>query len=319
MKIGTKGWIAWLKLSRPNNETTPMNTHQWLSRVTIVSVLAGCAMQCWSCAPKKAAVQPPPTPAETKAVFFPPDAQVRQADAVPEQQYLIQLSIYRITVPAGSISRNEEFWKHIDEHAVDVPTYELLYKNGVRVGVASASEWDYFKQILDQHPAKTQPGAFSGRDVRDIDLEMKLKVPYQNLFYFDTSGDLVGRTFDRCDNILRVSFQPAPRKPGTVRLGICPVVRSLRERVVPVGDINTTTYQWVHPEQFYELNLSADIPRDGFLVVAPSPEGKWPSTLGNNFLINDGPTEQTETLMIFRPITYRQRGGETKSVATTQP
>jgi hypothetical protein len=39
--------------------------------------------------------------------------------------------------------------------------------------------------------------------------------------------------------------------------------------------------------------------------------------LGNNFLINDGPTEQTETLMIFRPITYRQR--ETKSLAATQP
>jgi hypothetical protein len=297
-----------------------MTTHHWLSRVAIGPVLACCVMLGWSCASKKV-TPPPPTPAEAKSIFFPPDAQDRQADAVPEQQYLIQLAVYRITVPAGSISGSPQFWKHIDEHAVDVPTYDLLYKNGVRVGVAAASEWDYFKEILDQHPAKTRPGAFSGREVHDIDLEMKLKVPYQDLFYFDTSGDLVGRSFDRCDNILRVSFQPAPRKPGTVRLGICPVVRSLRERVVPVGDINTTTYQWVHPEQFYELNLSADIPLDGFLIVAPSPEGKWPSTLGNNFFISDGPTEQTETLMIFRPITYRQRGvvSEAKSVAATQP
>jgi hypothetical protein len=295
-----------------------MKMHHWSSRVAILSVLIGGAMFGWSCGPKKAAVQPPPTPAETKAVFFPPDAQVRQADAVPEQQYLIQLGLYRITVPAGSISGSPQFWKHIDEHAVDIPTYDVLYKNGVRVGVAAASEWDYFKEILDQHPAKTQPGAFSGVKVRDIDLEMKLKVPYQDLFYFDTSGDLVGRSFDRCDNILRVSFEPAPRKPGTVRLGICPVVRSLRERIVAVGDINTVSRQFVHPEQFYELNLSADIPLNSFLVVAPSPEGKWPSTLGNNFLISDGATEQTETLMIFRPITYRQRG-ETKSLATTQP
>jgi hypothetical protein len=291
--------------------------HHWSSRVATAAVLAGCAMMCWSCGPRKAAVQPPTTPAETKAIFFPPDAQVRQADAVPEQQYLIQLGVYRITVPAGSISGSPQFWKHIDEHAVDIPTYDLLYKNGVRVGVAAASEWDYFKEILDQHPAKTQPGAFSGVHVQDIDLEMKLKVPYQDLFYFDTNGDLVGRSFDRCDNLLRVSFQVAPRKPGTVRLGICPVVRSLRERIVAVGDINTVSRQFIHPEQFYELNLTADIPIDGFLVVAPSPEGKWPSTLGNNFLINDGPTEQTETLMIFRPITYRQR--ETKSLAATQP
>ena len=78
-----------------------MKTHQWLSRVATVSVLAGGLMLCGSCAPKKAAVQPQaPTKAETKSIFFPPDAQVRQADAVPEQQYLIQLVVYRITVPA---------------------------------------------------------------------------------------------------------------------------------------------------------------------------------------------------------------------------
>src|SRR3954470_4406487 len=169
-----------------------MTTHHWFSRVAMLTVLIS-----WSCGPKKAAVQPPPTPAESKAIFFPPDAQVRQGGAVPELQYLIQLCVYRITVPAGSISGSPQFWKHIDEHAVDIPSYDLLYKNGVRVGVAAASEWDYFKEVLDQHPAKTQPGAFSGVQVRDIDLDMKLKVPYQDLFYFDTNGDLIGRSFDR--------------------------------------------------------------------------------------------------------------------------
>src|SRR5258706_9012030 len=297
-----------------------MRTPHLLRLVATALALAACGLAGWNCGPKQTAVIQVTPPSEPRPLWFPPDAQSRQADAVPNVPLLTQMNVYRITVGAGKISRSDEFWKHIDEHAVDVPTYELLYKNGVRVGIAAASEWDYLKEILDQNPAKTQSSGISGREARNVDLEMKLKVPYQDLFYFDTTGDLIGRSFDRCDNLLRLSFQPVPRKPGTVRLGLCPVVRSLRERLVPVGDatFNVTPFQWVHPEQFYELNLSADIPLDGFLVLAPSPEGKWPSSLGNTFLIDDGPTEQTETLLVFRPITFRTKL-ETKNLATTQP
>jgi hypothetical protein len=269
------------------------------------------------CTPNKPAAAPAESP-KPQPLSFGPGAQLMQRDAVPEQVLFTQLIAYKITVPAGTVSRSDEFWKHIDEHAVDVPTYELLYKNGVRVGMAAASEWDYLKDILEQNPAVTQPSSYAGREAKDIELELKLKVPYQDLFVYDTAGELSGRTFERCDNLMRVSFQPTPRRPGTVRLGLCPVVRSLRERIIAVGDVNVAPYQWVHPEQLFDLNLTADVPLDGFLVVAPSPEGKWPTSLGNSFLVGDGPTAQTETLLIFRPVTYRTRA-DVKNVAATQP
>lgn len=292
-----------------------MRIHQ---RLITAAFLAVCGLGLWSCAPDKpAAPNPaPPQTAKLNAGFLPPGTHLMNEDAIPRVEYLIQLTAYRITVPAGAVSRSDEFWKHIDEHAVDVPTYELLYKNGVRVGVAASSEWDYLKDILKQNPAITQPSAYTGREAKDIEMELKLNVPFQNLFYSDTHGDLVGRTFERCDNVLRVSFQPAPRKPGSVRLALCPVVRSLRERLVAIGDVNTRTIQFVHPEQFFELNLTVDIPFDGFLVVAPSEESKWGTSLGNNFLVNDGVAEQNETLLIFRPTVYRQRP---TGVAATQP
>lgn len=282
----------------------------------IAPIVAACGLAASSCAPDKPPVAPAPQGAKLNSGFFPPDEHLSSEDATPHVEYLIQLTSFKITVPAGAVSRSEEFWKHIDEHAVDVPTYEQLYKNGVRVGVAASSEWDYLKDILKQNPAITQPSAYAGREAKDIEMDLKMAVPFQNLFYYDTRGDLVGRTFERCDNVMRVAFQPAPRKPGSVRLAMCPVVRSLRERLVAIGDVNTRTIQFVHPEQFFELNLTADIPLDGFLVVAPSEESKWPTSLGNNFLVNDGPAEQTETLLIFRPMVYRSRIG---SVATTQP
>jgi hypothetical protein len=252
------------------------------------------------------------------ALFFPSAAQTIQADATPAVPYLVQVLAYKITLPAGAVSRNEEFWKHVQETAVDVPTYELLYKNGVRCGVAPTSEWTYLKGVLDHNPAVSQQSTYTGREARDLDAELKLKVNYQNLFYYDSSGELVGRTHERCDNLLRLSFLPAPRKPGTVRLTLCPVIRSLRQRIVAVGDINTRQIEEFYPEQLYDLNLTVDVPLDDVLVVGPSAEAKWPTSLGSNFLVNDASAQQTETLLIFKPVPFRM-GGPTAAAAATQP
>lgn len=259
-----------------------------------------------SCTPNKPAATQPAPETEKPLTFFPPDAQLMQKDAIPEQQYLIQLVAYRITVPLGVVSRSEDFWKRINEQAVDVPTYELLFRNGIRVGVAPASEWEYVKGILDQNPTVTQPSAFTGKEGKDLDLEIKKNILFQNLFYYDSRGDLVGRTYERAENFVRIAFEPAPRKHGQVRLTICPVFRSQREVVVPVGPINTTSYKFVKPEQIYDLNLIADVPLDNFLVLAPSSEGRWNTSLGNIFLADDGPAARTETVLVFRPIVFRQ-------------
>lgn len=257
-----------------------------------------------SCTPNPPANQPAPEP-EKRLIFLPPDAQLMQKDAVPEQQYLIQLISYKITVPAGAISRSDDFWKRIDEHAVDVATYELLFKNGIRVGVAPSSEWEFLKGILEQNPAITQPSAFTGREGKDLDIELKKNILFQNLFYWDGRGDLVGRTYERAENFIRIAFEPAPRKHGQVRLTICPVFRSMREVVVPVGSVNTTSYQFKKPEQIYDMNLVADVPLDNFLVMAPSVEGQWNTSMGSVFLGNEGPAAKTETILVFRPIVFR--------------
>jgi hypothetical protein len=251
--------------------------------------------------------------------LFGDNARLVEADAVKEQQFLIHLVTYKITVPAGSISRSGEFWKHVDERAVDVPTYETLYKNGLRCGVASTDEWDYFKSILEQYPAVTQPSSATGREAKHLDMDLKQKVDYQNIFYYSAAGDLVGQTWEKCDNLLRIGFQPAPRKHGTVRLTTVPVVRSLRERLVPIGDVNTLEVKSVYPERLFDLNLTVDVPLNHFLIVAPSPDGQWPSSLGNALLVNNGEAEQSETLLIFRPQPFRHRFEPPAAAASPQP
>jgi hypothetical protein len=277
-----------------------------------LALSAACALALGGCneAKQQAAAAAPQqnNKAPIRAMLFPADVKTIQTDATPAVPIIVQVNSYKITMPVGAVSRSTDFWKRVNEKAVDVATYELLYKNGVRVGIGTSADWDYLKGVLEQNPALTQRSTATGSDVRDLDTELKLKVPYQDLFYYDAGGELVGRTHERCDNLLRMAFQSAPRKPDTVRITLCPVIRSLRERIVPVGDVNTRSYPFIHPEQLYDLNLVVDVPFDGFLVVAPSPEAKWPTSLGNNFLVDDGSAEQKETLLVFRPIPFRAGG-----------
>src|SRR4051812_35275750 len=221
-----------------------MSRHPRVGRLIARLALAACGCALTGCnenTQQAAANAAKPDAASDKpaitAPFFPTGERTIQTDAMPEVQFLVQVIAYKITLPAGAVSRNADFWKRVKETAVDVPTYELLFKNGVRVGVAASAEWEYLKGVLEQNPAITQPSTATGRDVKDLDMELKLKVPYQDLFYYDATGELVGRSFERCDNLLRMSFQPAPRKPGTVRMTLCPVVRALREVYVAVGDV----------------------------------------------------------------------------------
>ena len=218
------------------------------------------------------------------------------------------LDIYQLTLPVGAVSRSDEFWKRVDEQGVDIGTYDLLQKNGFRVGVAPASEWPYFKGILDQYPAVTKKMTVTSGEAGALELLMKKGILSQYLFYLTDDNTLMGRTFDRCDNLVSVTFQPAPRKPGQVRVTMCPLVRCVRGEFQISVTNEEREYEYVRPERLYDLNLCCDVPVKGFLVVAPSTRAKWSATLGNAFLVEGGATERFEHVLIMVPRPSGMRG-----------
>jgi hypothetical protein len=97
-----------------------------------------------------------------------------------------------------------------------------------------------------------------------------------------------------------LSFQSAPRKANHVRVALCPAVRSLRKRFeYNLRNEAQPEIQWISPEQIYEMNLRADLPPDSFLIVAPSSEGKWPTSIGSSFLVQDAPAERMELILLI--------------------
>jgi hypothetical protein len=270
-----------------------MRIGPWL--LMVVTVWAGLLAGCAGKAPE---VKSTRSKADFGRAFD--GATERQLTAAPSPvQYL---DVYHLTLPLGAVSRSEEFWKRVDEQGVDIGTYDLLQKNGFRVGIAPAAEWGYFKAILEQYPAVTKhTTTVAAGNSGSLELEMKKGIDSQYLFYLSDDNILRGRSYDRCQNLLSVTFQAAPRKPGQVRVTMCPVVRTTRgEFQISVTNAERE-YEYVKPERLYDLNLCCDVPVNGFLVVAPSTMAKWSATLGNAFLVDGGTAERFEHLLLMVP------------------
>jgi hypothetical protein len=226
-------------------------------------------------------------------------------DARPNIPILFRLEVYILSLPMGTISQNEEVWKRINEQVVDIATYDLLYRNGIRIGEAPYTEWDHFRRMIESTPGVASQMSVAGAMAKNLEMPMRERIALQHIFYFDGKNELKGRTHTNSSNIITVSFQPAPRKPGQVRLALCPMVRSLRKRLEFTALNEEQEIRYIAPERLYDLNIEVDIPLQHFLVIAPSAEATWESSVGQRFFVKDDPAEQMEQVLLVIAQPYR--------------
>ncbi|HEV2293926.1 MAG TPA: hypothetical protein VGR35_08715 [Tepidisphaeraceae bacterium] len=224
-------------------------------------------------------------------------AKGRQADPAMR----MRLDVYVLSVPYGTISRNEEFWKRVNEQAVDVATYDLLIKNGVRVGEAPIAEYERFRQTIAEQPASYRVAELVNPEAKDVDLEIRKEVPSQLIWHYNGMNELIGWSYDRCENYVTLSYQPAPRKNGTIRAVLCPVVKEHRKRLEWLAGNKEQEVTFTQPRRYYDVNLKADVAVGSFLIVAPSAEATWPGSIGNRFFVQEGAAEQMESVLLLVP------------------
>jgi hypothetical protein len=222
-------------------------------------------------------------------------------DPAPALSIVFQVDVYQLALPWGTITANEEFWKRINEQCVDVATYDLLFHNGIRIGEAPMRELATFRKYLsDVVPA--QKLTVTAVEVKNVEIPMKKDLPEQVLFYFDDQKRPIGHSYDRCDNFMTISFQPTPRRPGHLRMTLCPMVRAQRKVLQYSPTNEEREFAFVNPERFYELNMRVDIPRDSFLIVTASDQAaRFPSIIGRAFMTLDGPAERMEQVLLIMP------------------
>jgi hypothetical protein len=226
-------------------------------------------------------------------------------DPAPSVPIVFRLEVYVVNVPVGTISRNDAFWKRLDENCVDVATYALLGDNGLRVGQAHEEEWPALKRMIEDNPGSISHLETVGAEMKNIELPMRQGVEGQAVCYIDTDGKLRGDRYDRCDNLLNISFCRTPRKLGDIRLAIAPVIRLTRKRLEFTPLNNEQEIEFKADEAIYQ-NLTVDLPQNQFLVIAPSEDATRNLTLlGNRFFMKDGPAEPTEQVLVIAARPFR--------------
>lgn len=219
---------------------------------------------------------------------------------------LLQLDIYELTVPVGAISGSERFWKHIDEDHVDLTTHALLLNNGLRFGIGPNDEWAYYKALIDHYGATAQKGSTTPVKRGTLELPMRSNIESQDIFYM--APNLKGRSYEKCDNLLALTFEPTPRQPGDATIQVSALVRGLRKQFEVTILNDTREIELRHPEYLYDLRLRQNVPMDHFLVLAPSPLSTLPDNLGHTFFVKEMGPQPTETVLILVPRPYRITG-----------
>lgn len=220
---------------------------------------------------------------------------------------VIAMDVYHLTVPAGAISRNEEFWKRVDEDRIDIGIHDLLLKNGIRIGVGRDSDWSYFKGLLGKYPsARSARGRTEAGKEGYVELAMKTAVPEQVIFGLDDRDQDWGRRFEKCDDLLGISFIASTHNPGEATVKVCPIVRGIR-RYYRVSVFNEETqFELTQPEHLYDMRIEARLPLNDFLIVAPSDEAaRMSASMGHTFFITEGHAEPIEHCLVIVPRAYR--------------
>ena len=133
---------------------------------------------------------------------------------------LLQLDIYQLTVPFGAISSSGTLPENIDEDHVDLATHALLLNNGLRFGIGANDEWGYYKSLIDRSAAIRQKSEHDPVQKGIAGVAVALEYRTQDIFFL--TDHWKGRTYDKCDNLLALTFEPTPRQPGdaTIRLAL---------------------------------------------------------------------------------------------------
>jgi hypothetical protein len=260
--------------------------------ITTALVMAGCAAR----HPAPVAGQPLPSDSSVSVVPS-PSSQFSAGEAKLSQ--VIFVTMYTFEVPYGTVSRDEKFWKQIDETALDVGTYDRLLRNGIRVGRAPLGVWSTLAPIIDRQITSYRVDrftTFSGGD--SLYVNMSPPLDDELLFTLDRHG-AAGRWYDNCQNRFDFSFRWERHLDDTLRVSICPLVTVHRQRWDYFLADDPIERRLVRDEYLWDLAIRMDLIANQFLVIAPSPDADDPYRVGYNFLTADGPAYRTEELLVL--------------------
>lgn len=214
----------------------------------------------------------------------------------------ILLDIVIVDTPSGYLSTDQTFWSLTSPPQFDAGTMQSLVSNDIRAAIIHAEDWPKAHDALQTAPGvMSQTISLAGQqrgmlDTRDL--------AGMTIFYYDHSGQLIGRTFDDSQTYWSLFYAALPENRSVVELRATPVVRSRRTqlKINRVGE----DYEIEHviPETLLDLGFKTQIPLGTALVLAPTAK-TTASSLGRVFLTTDNNGILSDRLIVIYPRIYR--------------
>lgn len=213
----------------------------------------------------------------------------------------LRVRMYKLTVPLGAFSSNDKLWRQVNEDSLDSQTSVLLAQNGLRAGTGPLARWASIAKLIDIPGASTQE-FFCQTDGRTpLLIPTRANVPQQTVFYVDKDLNLQGRTFDQCDNAIRLSMTRIKNTPD-LQIQLEPVVETGTITVIRnPQDVGITRINVPQQETFANLRLATTVKADTFLVIAPANPKANPFSVGTRFLSDTDQVPPLETILVFVP------------------
>jgi hypothetical protein len=225
-----------------------------------------------------------------------------QADR-SEYRLIVQLRLAAIEVPAGAASESEEIWSYLDEEPIRAARSAVLARNGLRVGLATASVWPdlagVFKRLSGREVGYTTTATVPGRPTG---IPVKRRQPAQTTFVFQADGTLSGADYPPGDSLLVVDCTLGEEDPSSVLLTVLPQVRSSEIQTTIVNRPEGVGFESSQETfSFQPLQFQATVASKDILVIGPSPDARRADSVGGRFLVAEKAGIAYETVLVVMP------------------
>lgn len=162
---------------------------------------------------------------ETASVFRTGSGDTEQIDRPVVRSIELVFDVVRADLPVQTIRHSEKLWNHVDELRPQGVSLGDLARNGLRVGVASASSWPAFRAILASATDDIRRNEFVAQRGAPFVLSLGHLTEPETIFSYGKSGSLSGKTFSAGERLLVLDYALQPELSGAVELRTMLTVR----------------------------------------------------------------------------------------------
>ena len=230
------------------------------------------------------------------------------------RQQIVQVAVWRVTIRNQEQKQAEEFWNLFRPTRLPANNAGLLGRNGLTISSGDQQSWTEALSKLEIGPGKQGLGTNKVQqwgtrltEGRASELPLSESVEGVTLFWHESDGRLVGKTYESCQKLLVITAVARPT--GQVQIKLVPALKAEGARARSLRRL--TLLSGMEPERyvakFERLAFKAVVNSDEFLIIGSAAEADEAS-FGRAFFddVDEQQASRTVFLIIPRAISSGQ-------------